>query len=190
MNFLGHLFFSDSDLDLMYANLFGDFVKGSSYLNTYSNKIVQGVKLHREIDHYFNTHSSILNVQRKLYKDLPKVSGIAMDLYADYYIASNWNDYSDLLYQDYLDTFYAYDPFLKNSYPSHFKEFIYVLKKKRWMDYYNQEIGLDFASKGVSKRILFPNSLGLALDVYKLNKCSIDNAISTFMKSGIKKFLS
>ena len=29
MNFLGHLFFSGSDHDLMYANLFGDFVKGA-----------------------------------------------------------------------------------------------------------------------------------------------------------------
>ena len=113
-----------------------------------------------------------------------------MDLYADYYIASNWSNYSDLLYQDYLDTFYAYNPFVKNAYPTDFQEFIYELKKKRWMDYYNQEIGLDFAAKGLSKRILFPNSLGLALDVYKLNKCSIDDAIYTFMKSGIKKFLS
>ena len=79
---------------------------------------------------------------------------------------------------------------IKNKYPTNFQGFVYVLKKKRWMDYYNKEIGLDFAAKGVSKRILFPNSLGLALSIYKLNKYSIDHAISTFMKSGIKKFLS
>jgi len=33
LNFLGHLFLSNNDKDLMLANLYGDFVKGKDLTN-------------------------------------------------------------------------------------------------------------------------------------------------------------
>ena len=51
MNYLGHLYLSGDQKDLMLANLFGDFVKGRDY--SYLPQIVQtGVTLHREIDNF------------------------------------------------------------------------------------------------------------------------------------------
>ena len=188
MNYLGHLFFSGSDYDLMYANLFGDFVRGTNYTN-YSHKLVQGIKLHRSIDDYFDKHPSILTIQRKLYKDLPKVSGIAMDMYADHWLAVNWSKFNSLKYQDYLNNFYSYDPFLNNHYPLTFKAFVKILKEKRWMDTYATENGLDFACRGLSNRLSFTNALSNALLHYKQNKKEIDEAICLFMKSAIEKFL-
>ena len=79
MNFLGHLYFSNNNLDLMVANLFGDFCKGKSYLS-YPIETQRGVLLHREIDSYIDNHAEVLAIRKELYASLPKVSGIAIDL--------------------------------------------------------------------------------------------------------------
>ena len=80
MNYLGHLFFSNNDLELMYANIYGDFIKGSK-LSHHPKIIQKGVKLHRSIDSYIDNHPKVLNLKKTLTKDLPKISGIAIDLY-------------------------------------------------------------------------------------------------------------
>jgi len=188
LNFLGHLFFSGSDHDLMYANLFGDFVRGSDF-TIYSNNIVKGIKLHRSIDDYFNRHHSILTVQRQLYKYFPKVSGIAMDLYADHWLAKNWKSFHNQPYKEYLRNFYSYDPFIDNEYPDDFIYFIDVLKSRRWMDDYPNESGLFNASNGLSKRLSFPNNLGDSLIYYKKYEKELQMAFQNYFKDAIKKFL-
>ena len=55
MNFLGHLYFSNNNPELMYANLFGDFVKGKD-LSMYSPQVQKGILLHRKIDDYIDNH--------------------------------------------------------------------------------------------------------------------------------------
>jgi acyl carrier protein phosphodiesterase len=77
MNFLGHLYFSNNNLELMYANLFGDHVKGSDY--SHFPEIVQtGISLHRSIDNYIDHHPKVVELMHKLYPELPKVTVIAM----------------------------------------------------------------------------------------------------------------
>ena len=94
MNFLGHLYFSHNDYDLMIANLFGDSVKGKKYLN-YSVKIQEGILLHRKIDSYIDNHPSVKELRLNLYKDLPKVAGVAIDLYFDHLLAIHWDQYHE-----------------------------------------------------------------------------------------------
>jgi acyl carrier protein phosphodiesterase len=76
VNYLGHLFFSKNDTELMLANLYGDFVKGSN-LEAYTESVQTGIRLHRSIDNFIDTHPDVLELKRLLYEDLPKVSGIA-----------------------------------------------------------------------------------------------------------------
>ena len=66
MNYLGHLYFSKNDFELMYYNLFGDFVKGSD-LSRFPIKIQEGIRLHREIDHYIDHHPYVRKLLHKLY---------------------------------------------------------------------------------------------------------------------------
>ena len=60
----------------MLANLYGDFVKGSN-LEAYTESVQTGIRLHRSIDNFIDTHPDVLELKRLLYEDLPKVSGIA-----------------------------------------------------------------------------------------------------------------
>ena len=83
MNFLGHLYFSNNDLELMYANLFGDFVKGKAMYN-FPEKIQSGIQLHRSIDSYIDRHEDVRKLLKTLYPELPKVSNVAIDLFFDH----------------------------------------------------------------------------------------------------------
>jgi len=69
MNFLGHLYFSNNDHELMYANLFGDHIKGSQLDKFPSSLAVNWNKYHT--------------------KDLDE---FLVEFYT--YVPNNWNHYS------------------------------------------------------------------------------------------------
>ncbi len=187
MNYLGHLFFSGSDKELMYANLFGDYVKGSD-LSAYPLLIQKGIKLHRSIDFYIDNHQEVKKLKKEMYSALPKVSGIAVDLLFDHLLAKYWSEFSNQNYQDYLEAFYNYQVELIDHYPPDFQTFIQNLKKYRWMDVYYQEYGLIKLSEGVSKKISFENRLGELPDFYKSRMTLIEDAFSVFMGDAITYF--
>lgn len=187
MNFLGHLYFSNNDLELMIANLFGDFCKGNSFVN-YSETIKKGVLLHRKIDHYIDNHSAVRKARSKLYTSLPKVSGIAIDLYFDHLLAIQWEHYHKKPYQTYLDEFYNYQSNYIVNYPKDFQLFLKQIIEYKWLNYYPTEYGLLKACQGVSKRISFPNELENAPDHLKNHEEELKIAFNIYMVDAIAYF--
>ncbi len=161
MNFLGHLYFSSNDLELMYANLFGDFVKGKAMFD-YPEKIQTGIQLHRSIDTYIDTHQEVRKLLKMLYPDLPKVSSVAVDLFFDHLLAVNWKNYHSTELLDFLEDFYAYQPENWPFYSEKFKSFIAVMRNRKWMNSYQMREGLEKSCSGVGSRISFPNLLHIA----------------------------
>lgn len=187
MNFLGHIYFSDNDPEFMYANLFGDFVKGSD-LSVYPAKIKKGIILHRAIDHYIDHDPDVITLMRHLYTSLPKITGIAIDLYFDYLLASNWNQYHSLEYKEFLDRFYSFSIENEPGYPESFKSFIRILKEKNWMIHYATREGLSKMCTGVSKRISFQNALSEAPIVFDQNEVFITETFHNYMRKAIPYF--
>lgn len=94
MNFLGHLFLSGKDEDLIVGNFIADAVKGNS-LNHYPEGIVKGIRLHREIDHFTDHHPVFLASRNRLSPKYRMYSGVIVDIYYDHFLAKNWQDYSN-----------------------------------------------------------------------------------------------
>ena len=189
MNFLGHLYFSDNNLDLMYANLFGDFVKGKNYAH-YSKTIQNGIKLHRTIDNYIDNHPAVTKLRRKLYTSLPKISGIAIDLYFDHVLAANWDKFHNQPLDSFLDDFHQ-KTIRKEDYNNpRFLFLIDTMKKGRWLYHYKSAQGLDNACLGLSKRISFPNVLDEAPKIFKEFEVDIHFAFKSFMSEAIPYFES
>ena len=187
MNYLGHLYFSNNNAQLMYANLFGDFVKGKN-LSKYPKLIETGILLHREIDSYIDNHPVVRDLLHQLYPILPKISGIAVDLYFDHLLSRNWKSYHHLPYNQFLQQFYDAEIENKNEYSIEFINFISILKEKNWMLHYPTHDGLNRVCKGLSNRISFPNSLGQAPGVYSENEALIETAFTLFMKDAMVHF--
>lgn len=187
MNFLGHIYFSNNNLELMYANLFGDHVKGSDY-SRFPEIVQTGITLHRSIDNYIDHHPVVLELMHKLYPELPKVTGIAIDLFFDHLLAIHWKDYHSEEYFSFLDRFYAYTPQHWNSFSPSFQSLITAMKEKKWMNYYPEFEGLVKASQGVGSRITFPNKLSEASKVFLSRRAEIETCFHAYMEDAKSYF--
>lgn len=172
----------------MYANLFGDTVKGKNFQHL-PDKVQQGILLHRKIDDYIDRHPGTLELKRTLFKELPKVSGVAIDLFFDHLLAKNWSVYSKVPYNEYLENFYQYNPIHWNDYTDSFREFIMVMRDRKWINYYPLNEGLIKSCQGVSSRISFPNELYKAPESFFKHEQEISKVFHVFM-SDARDYLS
>jgi acyl carrier protein phosphodiesterase len=188
MNFLGHLYFSHNECELMIANLFGDHFHGNQY-TALPKPIQKGIILHRQIDSYTDTHPAVKSLRLSLYKELPKVAGIAIDLYFDHLLAANWTLFHDKPYVNYLDEFYDFNSAYEVYYPQKFLHFMEQLKTNKWMNHYGTAHGLQKSCEGVASRLSFANTLPTAPDVFYHNITEIESTFHQFMKDARAHFL-
>jgi acyl carrier protein phosphodiesterase len=181
MNFLGHLYFSNNDKDLMLANLFGDFVKGTNF-NHFTPKIREGIILHRQIDTYIDQHSNVLELKLMLYQDLPKVAGVAVDLFFDHLLAKHWRNYHSAEYETFLSDFYCHNADFEPQLTEEFKQFITAFRDRKWLNHYPTYFGLAKSCEGVSKRISFANKLADAPEVYYKHEQAVKQVFQGYMK--------
>ena len=171
----------------MYANIFGDFVKGKN-LSHFSPIVQKGITLHRSIDSFMDQHPINKHLLRGLHADLPKVSGLAIDLFYDHLLSKNWKDFSDIPLNLFIQNFENYS-INQVDYPNEsFHHVLMRMKKGQWLQNYASLDGLDEACKGVSQRITFPNVLFAAKDVFIAHEQQITTAFYEFMKEAISFF--
>lgn len=93
MNYLAHIFLSGNEGRLQVGNFIGDFVKGSK-LNSYPDRIRDGIRLHRDIDHFTDSHEVVRETVTFLRPTFGRYSAILVDMYFDYFLALDFHVYS------------------------------------------------------------------------------------------------
>jgi len=93
LNYLAHIFLSGKSGRLQVGNFIGDFVKGSR-LNSYPDGIRQGIRLHREIDSFTDSHEVVRETVTLLRPTFGRYSAILVDMYFDYFLALDFHVYS------------------------------------------------------------------------------------------------
>ena len=187
MNFLGHLYFSNNQTELMYPNLFGDYVKGSD-LSNYSVRIEKGILLHRKIDDYIDRHPITLELAHFLYPKLPKVTGIAIDLYFDHLLAIHWGKYHNRSLNDFIDEFNSIKEELDLFENEHFWIVMQRMKEGEWLKHSESMYGLTKSCEGVSRLISFKNDLSKAPQIFTENQEIIEKTFFEFMDEAIPFF--
>jgi acyl carrier protein phosphodiesterase len=189
LNYLGHLFLSDKNLNLMLGNLLGDFVKGSKFIGI-SDDLQKGIILHRKIDMFIDHHPLILDLQSEINDDLPKVSGIAIDLIFDHLLAKKWSNYSREPLHEFLNNFYDYALKYEQPLPENYRVFLHRLKEHNFILQYIEPYALDKSSEFLSNKLSFPNKLKETRTVFENNQLRFQETFDLFMKEAIEKFIS
>ena len=103
MNLLAHAFLAHGDTDRIVGQLCGDFVRGSN-LSEFPEAIQAGIRCHRAIDTYTDQHE--LNLQARNLFEAPyrRFAGIVVDVIYDHFLASEWDNYSDVPLHSYTAT--------------------------------------------------------------------------------------
>ena len=93
MNFLAHFHLAWPDEGLVAGGLEGDYFKGPLH-GQLPARLERGVRLHRSIDAYTDTHPVIAQLRRDLPPPLRRYAGILIDLCFDHFLSLHWSNFS------------------------------------------------------------------------------------------------
>lgn len=93
MNYIAHLHLAQHTKTSLVGNFLGDFIKGSA-LDDLPLDLQHGVRLHRQIDTYTDTHPVVLALKQQFPKSIRRYSGIVLDIYFDHLLMQHWQQFS------------------------------------------------------------------------------------------------
>jgi len=93
MNYIAHLHLANHTQTSLVGNFLGDFVKGSAFADFPLN-IQLGVRLHRQIDTFTDSHPQVVALKQDFPKPIRRYAGIAIDVYFDHLLLQHWQQFS------------------------------------------------------------------------------------------------
>jgi len=167
MNFLGHLYLSFDERPLLLGNFMGDFVKGKAYQN-YSEPIQKGILLHRQIDQFTDQHDAVRTCTKALRPKFGKYASIIPDIFFDYFLVQNWDNFSDQNLSDFCQETYQYLEQEKQQLPEPMQAFLPAMIARNWLVNYGKLWGIRRALESLERRTRYTSNLSEA--VHELNR--------------------
>lgn len=155
MNYLAHLHIAEHTGTSFLGNFLGDFVKGDPE-GKFNQKVVKGIRLHRFVDSYTDSHSLVRSVKPLFKKELRRFSPIALDMFWDHCLAKHWA----VFHGDSLTDFSAQAQiFIANEtselakpLPVQFDEISQRVWQGNWFEHYREIDNIEFALQRISSR--------------------------------------
>ena len=168
MNFLAHLYLAGKEEDLIIGNFIADSVKGKKYLD-YSEGISQGILMHREIDFFSDNNPIYLKSVHRLQPKYGKYSGIITDMFFDYLLANNWQQFSDINLEKFCKNSYSTLSKNKKKMPEESQMILHHMMNNDWLSSYNYSVGIRLSLEGMSKRMKYYFPMDKAVDELENN---------------------
>lgn len=161
MNYLAHAYLSFGNPKVLIGNFIGDFVRGDLE-NSYEREIVNGIKLHWEIDKYTDNHPVVKEAQSILRPEYGRYSPVITDMYFDYFLGRYWKNYSPIPIEEFAENVYAVVEEHKEILPEKFLMTFGYMKYYNWLTGYGDLDGIRRALTGMSKRTKFDSKMETA----------------------------
>ncbi len=164
MNFLAHSILSPRDPLVMLGNLCGDLIKGNKFEGINSD-IVKGVRLHRSIDLFTDSHQLIREAKAIVRPKFKLFSGVVIDMFFDHFVAKNHPSLK-------LHVNYIYKSANSNSseLPSSFNNMLQYMERFNWLETYASTVGLKKIMFQMRRRIGDKAPLDEAVDIMVCNE--------------------
>ncbi len=165
MNILAHGYLSDRNDGLLIGNFIGDFIKGDPThpRHRLSPIEIAGVRLHREIDTFTDTHPDVAAVRDLLHPRCHKYAGVAVDVFFDHFLAVHFEELTNEPLARFTDFFYGSLQRLSVRFPSPAVRMLDAMVQYDWIMQYQTLAGIDRSLKGIARRTAFPSGLDTAI---------------------------
>ncbi len=155
MNYLAHLHIAEHTKTSLLGNFLGDFVKGNPD-GLFNKKVVQGIRLHRFIDSYTDTHGLIKSSKILFPKELRRFSPISLDMFWDHCLAKHWLLFYDHSLADFslqAQTILATETeALEQPLPERFETISRLVWQGKWFEHYADINNIEFALQRIASR--------------------------------------
>lgn len=154
MNFLGHLLVSGNDPLVITGNFMGDAVKGRD-LSAHPGRIQEGLRMHRTIDTFTDNHAIALQGRERLRQHCGKYAGVALDLFIDHALASQWKEASGETgsLEAYARRMYALLGAHAHLMPERTRRMLHYMQQGDWLSSYARIDGIARALSGLAGRV-------------------------------------
>src|SRR5215831_7568936 len=102
MNWLAHLYLSGASAQFRIGNLLPDLTSASRLVG-FPELYQQGIRCHREIDHFTDTHPRVRSCVSRFPAPYRRYAGILTDVYFDHLLARDWLKYSEIPLFEFID---------------------------------------------------------------------------------------
>lgn len=154
MNFLAHLYLSGEEEELMIGNFIADQVKGKQIAN-YSEGIIKGIQLHRQIDSYTDQHATVLESKIRLRERYRHYAPVIVDIFYDHFLAIHWHQYSTLGLGKYSENVHAIIAKYEAILPEKSHLFFQYMLKNDILEAYGRVAGIQKVLAGMARRTSF-----------------------------------
>ena len=168
MNFLAHSYLSFSEEQLV-GNMIADFVKNRDVARL-PESIQKGIKLHRAIDTFTDTHPLIHEAKAPFRPLVRLYSGAFVDVAFDYFLANDTTENFQREWQEHSQRVYAvlrqYEEFL----PEVFKKVLDKMQQDDWLYNYRNEWGIEYSFRNVVNPAQFLDKTTNVFPAFLANK--------------------
>ena len=151
MNFLAHIYLSFNDKEITIGNFIADSIRGNK-IDHLPNRVQKGIKLHRLIDTFTDTHAIPKISSKRLHANYNHYSRVIVDIYYDHFLAKNWSKYSEIPLDVFVDDFYD---LLEDNYeilPDGVKRMMPYMIADNWIFNYSKMEGIARVLNGMNRR--------------------------------------
>lgn len=190
MNYLGHAFLSFGDTDILTGNMIADHIKGMKALQHFPEGIQKGIKLHRKIDLFTDTHPA--NQRAKLWfrETYGLYSGAIIDTVYDHFLANDPKHFpSEKQLFDFTQKTYNQLSSNQQYLPEIFASYFPHMQQHNWLYGYRMLPGVQRSLTGLSRRAKYMPPVEEAYNIfiahfYQLNQCYYEfmDDVITFVK--------
>ncbi len=179
MNFLSHLYLSGDSEGIIIGNFIADAVKGNAF-NKFTPEIQKGILIHRKIDRFTDTHPIVELSKERLRVKYKKYAGVIVDIYYDHYLAKNWNDYSDITLDQFVQDVYKTIISNHSILPEKSAHFTKYMLQHNILFAYSKLEGVERVLNGMAHRTTFESNMEHAIHDLKEHYLLFENEFKLF----------
>lgn len=161
------------------GNYLGDFLRNPEVLLLPIN-IQDGIRIHRFIDSYTDSHLSVKSATKLLHPTMGKYAPVVIDIYFDYILSKRWTDFSERLLSDYCETSYTillnHEGIMSPRIANRMRRMV----ADRWLENYQTYEGLERVFMFLSRRAKFKSNLENAPEILMQFEDKLEDIFLTF----------
>jgi acyl carrier protein phosphodiesterase len=187
MNYLAHAYLSFNVPGILVGNMISDHVKGKKQFD-FPNEIQHGIRLHRLIDEYTDTHEATRGLKSFFKPQYRLYSGAFADVVYDHFLA---NDPTVFQTEQQLKEFTAATYETLGSYtelfPAPFQKMFPYMKEHDWLYNYRYPWGIEKSFGGVARRAVYLTESNIAFGIFTKHHAAMKSCYEAFFP-GLEKF--
>ncbi len=179
MNYLGHLLLSGDDEHLLMGNFMVDRL-GLKELTLLDPVYQDGILFHRHIDFLTDSHHYFKETLQILYPVYHKYSAVVLDVFIDYLLASDWDNYSAEPFDDFKKRIYKILDTHAHAMPERSQGTIHFMVDHDFIEQYDDWSGLEMVFRRLDQRTKFPSFFAQQIDFLKQKEAVLRTGFGYF----------